>query len=476
MTDESATGQAIVDLAAQHIGEVYTLGERVRKDDAAWKGPWDCSEFCSWLVYQVSGRLYGCDEDSGNPASAKAYTGYWRTDADSLGKRITVEEARRTAGAFILRVPTTATGHIVVSDGKGGTIEAMGKAYGVRRGPVSGRVWDFGILVPWISYGAAPAQQTGPLHPEEPPPSETVLVLRRNDHMTPDPRVEALQRALAASGHDPGPIDGEFGPLTETAVYEYQAENKLFVDGEVGPETGRALKLAFWKSADELPDYHRPAPPQQLPPPEADWPDETRPVNPSLDFNVIHDEYVNLWNTMAIHPDRLHDAGALADMIVKGADRYKSVAAQFSNQLPWYVVGILHAMECDCKFREHLHNGDPLTARTVNVPKNRPPMWDPSWQWEVSAHDAITVDGLDKVSDWTLPRILFTFERYNGFGPRRRFGRATAYLWSFSNHFVRGKYVGDGQWDPEAPSDQVGAAVLLRELIDSRAITAPPEA
>ena len=46
-------------------------------------------------------------------------------------------------------------GHIVVSDGKGGTVEAMGKAYGVRRGKVSGRVWSTGVLLPNFSYGDA---------------------------------------------------------------------------------------------------------------------------------------------------------------------------------------------------------------------------------------------------------------------------------------------------------------------------------
>jgi len=30
-----------------------------------------------------------------------------------------------------------------------------------------------------------------------------------------------------------------------------------------------------------------------------------------------------------------------------------------------------------------------------------------------------------------------------------------------------GKYVGGGRWDPEAPSKQVGAAVLLKQLAQS---------
>jgi len=471
------TGDDIVELAARHIGQTYKLGSLVPMNDPNYSGPWDCSEFCSWLVYQLTGTLFGCTEGSRNPATAKAFTGYWRDDAlrlDAEAKKqnapspvISIEQARRIPGAFILRVPTT-IGHVVVSDGTGGTVEAMGAAFGVRRGRVDGRVWNFGILPPGIDYGDVQSHKDD----QEPPPSETVLVLRRNEAITPDPRVEALQRALNAAGFDPGPFDGLFGPLTERAVFDFQDSKGLFVDGEVGPQTGRALKLDYWPPAVALPPFEQPAPPQPLPPPlAADWPRETRAVNPSIRLADIGGEYLALWNTMALRPERTADVAALADRIAKGRDRYLKAVANFPN-LPWYVVGLLHAMECGCDFRAHLHNGDPLSARTVHVPRNRPPVWDPSWDWSVSAADAIAVDGLDKVTSWSLPQILFTLERYNGMGPRHRFGRATAYLWSFANHYVRGKYVGDGQWDPEATSKQAGAAVLLRQLAASGAI--PP--
>jgi peptidoglycan hydrolase-like protein with peptidoglycan-binding domain len=40
---------------------------------------------------------------------------------------------------------------------------------------------------------------------------------------------------------DPGPVDGIFGPRTETAVRNYQSDANLAVDGIVGPVTWTAL-------------------------------------------------------------------------------------------------------------------------------------------------------------------------------------------------------------------------------------------
>lgn len=45
------------------------------------------------------------------------------------------------------------------------------------------------------------------------------------------------------------------------------------------------------------------------------------------------------------------------------------------------------------------------------------------------------------------------------------------YLWSYSNHYSKGKYVRDRVFDPEAVSDQCGAAVLLKALQERGAVT-----
>ena len=65
-------------------------------------------------------------------------------------------------------------------------------------------------------------------------------VLRRGASGT---TVRQLQAALKEAGHDPGPIDGHFGPATEAAVRAFQQEKGIAVDGVVGDIT--------WLNIDE---------------------------------------------------------------------------------------------------------------------------------------------------------------------------------------------------------------------------------
>src|SRR2546428_13937971 len=98
-------GERILQLGRKHIGEPYVLGALAPKDNPKWKGPWDCAELASWLVFQAAGVLYGCVSDSADPASADAYTGYWARDAEALGVKISIEQAMRTPGAAGVRRP-----------------------------------------------------------------------------------------------------------------------------------------------------------------------------------------------------------------------------------------------------------------------------------------------------------------------------------------------------------------------------------
>lgn len=73
-----------------------------------------------------------------------------------------------------------------------------------------------------------------------PAPSGSGLLRRGSS----GPAVADLQTQLAALGYAPGPIDGQYGPLTEASVRRFQADHGCAVDGIVGNETRRALSGA----------------------------------------------------------------------------------------------------------------------------------------------------------------------------------------------------------------------------------------
>jgi hypothetical protein len=229
------TGQDVLQLAKQHVGEKYVFGVLVPKDNSEWPGPWDCAEFVSWLIFQTAGVLYGCDRDFGNPSTADAFTGYFDRDARTLGEIISLDEAARTPGAAILRAPQPgAIGHIVISNGLGGTVEAHSSKDGVIESTLANRRWDMGLKIPEIAYAGGSALAL-------PPPTGTTY--RLTIPFMAGEKVKEIQNSLKSAGFSPGVVDGEFGPHTHSAVVAFQISNGLVPDGEVGPVTAQALGI-----------------------------------------------------------------------------------------------------------------------------------------------------------------------------------------------------------------------------------------
>lgn len=183
-------------------------------------------------------------------------------------------------------------------------------------------------------------------------------------------------------------------------------------------------------------------------------------------------EYRQLFASCTIRPERLNDVRAIADKLVANRSRYAAVGDPLA--IPWYFIAVVHNLEASLSFTTHLHNGDPLSARTVHVPAGRPVTGTPPFSWEVSARDALRQRGLADKTDWGLAATLFRLEGYNGFGYRTlHTGINTPYLWSFSHHYERGKFVADHVFSPTKISQQCGAATLLRRLLDTGAISLP---
>jgi lysozyme family protein len=185
--------------------------------------------------------------------------------------------------------------------------------------------------------------------------------------------------------------------------------------------------------------------------------------------STLREEYGRLFDSCHILPQNQAEVDRAATRIAGNRDRYSDLGTRL--QVPWYVIGVIHCRESSLNFNCHLHNGDPLTARTVQVPAGRPRTGSPPFTWEVSAEDALRIEKLDKWTDWTIPGTLYSLEGYNGFGYRVHHPEVKSPdVWSFSCVYTAGMYVADGTWSPTAKSKQCGAAVLLRRLAEIGAI------
>ena len=188
-------------------------------------------------------------------------------------------------------------------------------------------------------------------------------------------------------------------------------------------------------------------------------------------------EYVDLYKSCCPGSNA---AGApvrdLKDQISETLDRITAHSNQYIGAeeicgVPWWFIAVIHQLESSGDFTKHLHNGDPLTARTVNVPEGRP-LGEPPFTWEESASDAMRLKTWDSSqvrrlpdgrADWTLPTALWRAESYNGFGYRYK-GIRSPYLWAGCQHEEPGRYVKDRVWNPKAWSSQIGVGVLMREM------------
>lgn len=176
--------------------------------------------------------------------------------------------------------------------------------------------------------------------------------------------------------------------------------------------------------------------------------------------------YAKLWETCEIRPERKDAMVLAAGKVAEGRTRYEEIAA--ATGVPWWFIGFLHLRESNCNFNRHLHNGDDLGAKTHHVPANRPP-WKPRngkrYTFEESAEDALAMKGLGKIKDWSVERVCFEAERYNGTGYQGR-GDRSPYLWAGTNQQIAGKYVRDGVFDGRHWDIQPGVCAVLKVLLE----------
>jgi lysozyme family protein len=174
-------------------------------------------------------------------------------------------------------------------------------------------------------------------------------------------------------------------------------------------------------------------------------------------------EYDRMWADMRISQEHLATIERDSGKILVNKAQYEAVSQ--ASGVPWFVIGLIDQMEAGGGCKAHLHNGDPLSGRTIHVPAGRPPApAEPPFTWEQSALDALQFEGFDKIKSWPLAVIAGSLEKYNGMGYHAR-GVPSPYLWSFSNQYKSGKFVKDHVYDPNAVSEQAGALPILKALM-----------
>ena len=166
--------------------------------------------------------------------------------------------------------------------------------------------------------------------------------------------------------------------------------------------------------------------------------------------------------TQALIPVLDKVAKRLVDADAK--QRYRTVAAK--TTVPWAIIAVIHEREASQSWKANLAQGDPWNKVSIHVPRGRGPFK----AWEEAAIDALTdcAPHAARWGDWSIGGVLTLLEQYNVLGYAAR-GRPSPYVWASTDQYVKGKYVADGHYDPNAVDHQLGCAALLArmKLLDS---------
>lgn len=163
------------------------------------------------------------------------------------------------------------------------------------------------------------------------------------------------------------------------------------------------------------------------------------------------------WDAMYVPATRVASVVATAKRLCAAKARYQAI--EQATGVPWYLIACLHERESAQDFGTYLGNGQSLRRVTTEVPAGRGPF--PSF--EPGAIDALKYDGLTRIQDWRLEKILYRAEAFNGWGYANK-GLPSPYVWGATSIQVRGKYVADGQWSSTAWDTQIGVAAMLAAM------------
>lgn len=174
--------------------------------------------------------------------------------------------------------------------------------------------------------------------------------------------------------------------------------------------------------------------------------------------------YAEMFDSCVVttEPTRTLEIRMACKIIMNNQTTYWGVEKE--TGIPWVAVAAIHYRESSLSFKGHLHNGDPLSARTVHIPAGRPVQGNPPFTWSASAIDALS----DRAHpfEWSVAGVLEFCERYNGLGYQNH-GINSPYIWGCTDKYTRGLFIADGTIDTTRKDPRPGVAALVKTLMQS---------
>jgi len=193
---------------------------------------------------------------------------------------------------------------------------------------------------------------------------------------------------------------------------------------------------------------------------EAQPPPARRPTTPGTIPSAYARDYSTRWAAMVVRLDRMAATDAVVRRMASREARYRAVSDPFG--VPWWWLAAIHELEHSGRFTVSMTVTDP-----IDVPPGQPipnaTILDS--QWDDTARALLRSRGLTSWTDWSVPGAAYQWERFSGFGYRSH-DVPTPYLWSYSNQYTAGKFIRANVFSATTVSQQAGAMVLLRRLID----------
>ena len=180
------------------------------------------------------------------------------------------------------------------------------------------------------------------------------------------------------------------------------------------------------------------------------------------DINALKAVNAQRWKAMHTNPSLSVALDAVAKRLVDSAAKAHYVQVGFDTTVPWYVIAVIHERESSQSWTSSLAQGDPWNKESIHKPIGIGPFqsWADAAEYALKHCAPFAANN----RDWTIGGTLTLLEEYNGLGYAMH-NMPSPYIWASTDQYKTGKFIADGNFDPDAIDHQLGCAALLSRMV-----------